>query len=571
MKDEVIADQGAVATSDPLASEVGIEILRKGGNAVDAAVAIGFCLAVVEPMGSSIAGHGQMLIHLSERIQKTVALDYSHRAPKAASADMYKPIKQAEVGNAVYEVEGQANLLGYQSVGVPGVTAGLCKAHELFGSLPLEELMEPSIHYAEQGFVVNWLISLRIAEAMADFSSHRETAKVFLANGYPPRSGIDKVVQQDLGQTLRQIARNGAIALYQGEIPHAVEEDMKANGGLLRVEDFAHYSVQVLEPARTTYRGHEILGAPVPCGSTTALQTFNILEHFALCSLEHNSAEYLHHFIEAARHAFADRYCYLGDPSFVPVPLRGLLSMAYATKIAGCIDPQRALLEFDRQVQPWVAFARKSLHDPWKFEGGHVSREPSVASFPHLGDCTTHFGVIDKDRNMVSSTQTLAGSFGAQVMAPGTGLLFSNGMAVFNPVPGTANSIAGYKLGISNMCPLLVLRDGQPFLTVGAPGGRKIANCVTQLLMNILDHQMSIQEAIAAPRVDAADRETHLDSRISEATIRALRGMGHNIKVVEETAAETSFARPLGLMVHPDTHQIHAGVDVFRICEARGF
>lgn len=572
IKDEVVADRGAVVASHPLAAEAGVAVLRGGGNAVDAAVAMGFCSAVVEPMSSCIAGHGQMLIHMTAGDGTTVGLDFSHRAPKAATAGMYRVLGQVEEGNGIYEVEGRANVSGYLSVGVPGLAAGLCRAHEVFGSLSLEQLLDPAIHYAQEGFSASWLTTLCIAEAMPDFLRYREAAKIFLPGGCPPQSGKDPVVQRDLAQVLRRIACRGAQGLYQGEIPEAVEEDMKKNGGLLRSEDFADYHVQLLEPARLRYRGYEIVGLTGPDGGATVLQILNIMERLDPGRIPHNSPRHLHLFIEAARHAFADRYRYLGDPDFVPVPLPGLLSDSYAREVAAAIDPHRARLAWERKQQPWVAFGGQALHDPWPHEG--IPRPETAPPVPPSGggDCTTHFGVIDRDRNLVACTQTAAGSFGSRVITPGTGLLFSNAMVVFNPLPGTPNSIAGYKRGLCNMAPLLVLREGKPFLSLGASGGRRIICCNTQVVMNAIDYGMSIQQALAVPRVDAAERETWVDARMSEETAGALAQMGHNVARLEESAAyQAGFARPAGLMVHPQTGRIHAGVDVFRMGEARGF
>lgn len=209
VRDEVVSDFGAVVTSHPLASEVGVQTLTEGGNAVDAAVAVGFCLAVVEPWASSIAGHGQMLIHMAQQ-QASLALDFSHRAPTAATPGMYRVVGRTREVNGLFEVENRANVSGYEAIGVPGVTAGLCRSHQLHGSLPLQRLLEPAIHYAEQGFVANWLTTQQIAEVMGDFVKYRVPAQIFLRNGYPPVSGVDRVIQPDLGQVLRLIARQGA-------------------------------------------------------------------------------------------------------------------------------------------------------------------------------------------------------------------------------------------------------------------------------------------------------------------------------------------------------------------------
>jgi gamma-glutamyltranspeptidase/glutathione hydrolase len=566
-KDEVVVENGAVTTTNPLASKAGLEILKQGGNAVDAAVATGFCLAVVEPWGSTIAGHGQFLVYMAEK-GRAVAIDFSHRSPLAASADMFTVLGQAESGNGIYEVEGDANALGPLAVGVPGVTAGLCKAHSLFGRLPLEQLLEPAVHHAQGGFQPDATLCLQIAEAMPEFAKYGEGARVFLTDGYPPKQGIDKVFQRDLADTLKRIAREGGDALYKGDIPHAIDEYMRRNGGLLGARDFTDFDVQVSEPARTSYRGYEILGSPVPGGGTTEMQLLRILDNFDLKAAGHNTPEGLHLVIEASRHAFADRYRYLGDPDFLPVPLAGMLSRRYAEEIAKLIDSKRASLEDDREKQPWIAFADLAIHDPWPHDPHPGPEAAPNASPPSEGDCTTHYGTVDRDRNIVASTQTAVGGFGSRVVVPGTGIVLTNGIKVFNPMPGAANSIAGYKRGLSNMGPLIVLRDGKPYLSVGAPGGRKIMNRIPQIVMNVIDHGMGIQQALTAPTIDAADRETFVDQRIDESVADSLRAMGHNI---EHPAAEGSFSRPNGLMVHPETGMVHAGVEVFNSSEAQGY
>ena len=569
IKDEVVSDLGAVVTSHPVASDVGIEVLSEGGNAVDAAVAMGFCLAVVEPWASSIAGHGQMLIHMTEQ-GASLALDFSHLAPKAATPEMYRVIGQSREGNAVFEVEDRANVSGYKAIGVPGVTAGLCKAHQLHGSLSLQRLLEPAIHYAEQGFMSNWLATQQIAEVMEDFVKYRVPARIFLPRGYPPVSGMDRVVQADLGQVLRLIARKGAKALYSGELPHSIEEDMKKNGGLLRAEDFSHYRVQVTKPVKIRYRECEIQGMHVPSGCTTTLQALKILENFDLAKLKHNSPEYLHFVIESSRHAFADRYRFLGDPDFVPVPEKALLSSDYNRDIARQINPQRTGFAGSPD-QPWVTFASSALHRPWQYEEDPPVEEDPLPSPPQPEQCTTHFSSIDRQRNMVSCTQTAVSRFGSRVITPGTGILFSSGMVVFNPLPGSANSIAGFKRGLNNMAPLLLLKEGKPFASLGAPGGRRIVSWNTQIVLNLVDRQMSIQEAISAPRVDASETTTLVDSRMASGSLEGLRRLGHEIEVVEESPSlDAGFARPLGLIVDTETNHIRTGADVFHIAEARG-
>ena len=568
-KDEVIVEHGAVATAHPIAAQVGVDILKSGGNAVDAAIATGFTLNVVEPWNSSVAGHGQMIVHLAAEGRR-VAIDYGHRAPKAATADMFRVIGQAVEGNGIYEVENRANSVGHQSVGVPGVTAGMCRAHEMFGSLPLEQVLEPAVHYARKGFEADSTTCLMIARFMPNLFRYGEAGSIFLSDGYPPPPGA-RVVQRDLADTLERIGREGKDALYRGEIAAAIDEEMNRNGGVLSANDLAKYEAQVLEPVRVSYRGYEILGSPAPAGTITSLQTLNILESFDLGSVAHASPEHLHLFTEAARHAFADRYSFVGDPDVGPVPLDGILSKDYAQQIALTIDREVARLEEERELQPWVAYVDGPMHDPWRYDPQAKPKRAAVASPPSEGDCTTHFSVIDRDRNMVACTQTAVGGFGSSVVVPGTGVLLTNGMVVFNPMPGTANSIAGYKRGLNNMAPVLVLRDGKPYFSVGAPGGRRIICRIANVISNVIDFGMGMQEAITAPGIDAAERETFVDHRIDPQTVEALARMGHNVEVVPEPFTGGGFSRPRGVMVDPGSGLLRAGVQPTGTDEARGY
>ena len=568
-KDEVVVEHGAVATAHPIAAQAGVEILKSGGNAVDAAIATGFCLTVIEPWNSSIAGHGQMIVHMAGE-GRSVAIDYGHRAPRAATAGMFRVTGQTVVGNGIYEVEGRANAAGHRSVGVPGVTAGMCRAHELFGSLPLDRLVESAVHYARQGFDADATTCLMGGMFMPKLAGHAEAARIFLPDGCPPAPGT-RVVQRDLADTLERIGREGRNGLYRGEVAAAFDEEMRRNGGVLSAQDLADYEAQVLEPARTSYRGYELLGSPAPAGTITTLQALNILESFDLGRLAHGSPEHLHLFIEAARHAFADRYSFLGDPDFAPVPLDGVLSREYAREIANSIDRETAGLEGERELQPWIAYAGSPLHDPWRYDPQPPPEHAAPASPPSEGDCTTHLSVIDRDRNIVACTQTAVGGFGSGVVVPGTGVLLPNSMIVFNPMPGAANSIAGFKRGLNNMAPVLALREGLPFLAVGAPGGRRIMCRIAHIVSNVVDFGMGMQEAITAPSVDAAERETFIDHRIDPQTVDELARMGHNVEVVPEPSTGGGFSRPRGVMIDPATGLLHAGVQPIGSDEARGY
>ena len=568
-KDEVIVENGAVATAHPIAAQVGVDILKSGGNAVDAAIATGFCLNVVEPSSSCIAGHGQMIVHMAAE-RRNVAVEYGHRAPKAATADMFKITGQAVTGNGIYQVEDNANAVGHRAVGVPGVTAGMCRAHELFGTLPLEQLLEPAVHYAKEGFDADSTTTLGIANNMPNFIRYGEAANIFLTDGFPPPPGT-KVIQRDLADTLERIGREGKEALHSGEIAAAIDYEMKQNDGILTAQDLADYEPLVLAPTETTYIGHQILSCPVPAGTITTLQILNILENFDLPNLTHASPEHLHLYIEAARHAFADRYSYVGDPDFGPVPTSGILSKNYARLLADAIDPTKAKLEDEREIQPWVAYADSPLHDPWPHDSQPSPEHTLPASPPSDGDCTTHFSIIDRDRNMVACTQTAVGGYGSSVIVPGTGVLLTNGMVVFNPMPGTANSIDGYKRGLNNMSPVLVLKNDEPFLTVGAPGGRRIICRIAHIISNVIDFGMSMQNAITAPSVDAAERETFIDHRIDPKTTETLTNIGHNTKPIPEPATGGAFSRPRGVLINSLTNNLHAGVHPFGPDQAQGY
>ena len=568
-KDEVVVEHGAVATAHPLAAQAGVDVLKSGGNAVDAAIATGFCLNVVEPWSSSIAGHGQMIVHLAAE-GRSIAIDYGHLAPRGATPDMYRIVGRTLGGTGVYEVEDRANAAGHLAVGVPGVTAGMCRAHEMFGSLPLERLLEPAVHHARQGFEADPPACLSIARNMPMLVRYGEVGRIFLRNGYPTPPGA-KIVQSDLADTIERIGREGKDALHRGEIAAAIDEEFRKNGGVLSAQDLADFEPKVYDPVRTSYRGYELIGSPVPAGTITSLQTLNILESFDVGSLAQGSPEHLHLFIEAARHAFADRYSFVGDPDFVPAPLEGMLSREYAREIARSIDRDVAGLEDERDIPPWIAYADRPLHDPWRFDPQRRPESAPSASPPSEGDCTTHISVIDKDRNMVSCTQTAVGHFGSGVVVPGTGVLLTNGMLVFNPKPGAANSIAGFKRALNNMAPVLMLRDGRPFLSLGAPGGRRIMCRIPQILSNVVDFGMGMQDAITAPSVDAAEHVTHVDHRIDPETVEALARMGHNVEAVPEPFTGGGFSRPRGVMIDPETGLLRAGVHPIGPDEARGY
>ncbi len=571
-KEEVVAREGLVTAMQPPSAEAGLKMLERGGNAVDAGVAIGFCNIVVEPYMAALAGLGFMLVHLEEE-DETVAIDFNARAPREASPDMYEVIGPAPAGaNTIFKVEENETNLGAKSITVPATCAGFCLAHELYGELPREEVMGPAIGLASEGFEANWHLTLWLANNMEMIRGIPQIAEMWLPSGLPPRSFPppgDRIVQRDLGKLLKRIAGEGPDAMYRGEIADAIVEEVRRGGGILSREDLEEYEPQVSEPLSVPYRDYTIMAVPTPSGGPTVFETFNILENFDLGSLGRNTPEYLHLFVECARHAFADRFRYLGDWEAAPVPLEGLLSKEYAKEIAGEVDAEKAGLEPGLDEEPWVYYLEREAHDPWRFDPGpRPASSFGVGGASGDGD-TTHINVVDKKRNVLSCTHT--GSFRPNVIPPGSGVYMVGGMSWFIAREGYANSVAGWKRPLVNMAPLLVLRDGVPVLSVGSPGARKIMNRNTQVVLNVLEFGMGIQDAIAAPTVDASRRETLVDSRIPEGAIDRLMTMGHRVAVVEEEPGMTgNFARPSGILLDQETGLLHGGVDVFRPAIALG-
>lgn len=556
-KTEALGEHGMVAANHPLAAEVGIDILKRGGNAVDAAVATAFTLAVVEPYMNGIGGRGSMLVHM-RKANTTAVVDYNIRAPLAAHPNLY-PLRTDGGTRGYYAgVENDANLLGYRAVGVPGTVAGLCLALEEFGTLPLAEVMEPAIHYADNGFPYDSHLKLMVAKEWGALSRFPESVKTFIAGHFDfnpvPFSPPDTLLQKDLAATLRAITQDGPQAFYTGAIAKRIAEDMAENGGLITQADLAQYRPTVYDPPlRGTYRGYQIVGSPGPTGSRTQQEMLNILECFDLAALGPDSPEALHLLIEALGRAYTDTFAYIGDPAVVPVPWDGLLSKRYAAWIAEHIDPHRASFS-------------QTAGDPWAFQDD--STAPTGAIPPGAidrvidGGHTTHLQVVDKDRNMVSQMQTLGSLFGSRVTVPGTGIVLNNNMMSFNPNPNSPNCPGPGKITWWPLTSTLVFRDGQPFLSVGAPGGLRIVTAVAQVVSNVLDHKMGMQEAISAPRIHAEGETAYLDDRISAANFAQLRGMGHTITTTKEFIGTWNYALPLGILVNEQTDTLHGGTDI---------
>ena len=472
----VTAARGMVVTTDRVATEVGVEILRRHGNAVDAAVAVHFALAVVNPEAGNIGGGGFMVARWADGT--AAALDFRETAPMAATAAMFL--------DAAGNVRDSVSLLGHLASGVPGSVAGMWEAHQRFGSLPWAELLQPAIHLAE-GIVVHERLANSLRTYVDRFRNYPATSAIFLPNdGAPPRVG-ERLVQADLAETLRRIAAQGADGFYRGRTAELVEEEMRRGGGLITRDDLSRYRAIWRDPVRFGYRGHEVISMPPPSsGGVTVAAILNILEGYDLRALRYHSAEHAHLFAEAARRAFVDRNAYLADPDFVPLPTARMISDAYAAERRGTIDRARAT------PSPQVA--------------------PGLGPVPAEGENTTHYSIVDEAGNAVAVTTTLNGLYGSRVVVAGAGFLLNNEMDDFTAKPGVpnqfglvqgaANAIAPGKRMLSAMTPTIVLDpDGRVLLVTGTPGGATIITSVAQVISNVVDFRMDVASATLAPRL----------------------------------------------------------------------
>ena len=504
-KKDAVASGGMVATNHPMGSAAGLEMLAMGGNAMDAAVASVFALSVVEPMMVGIFGAG-FINYYDAASGEFVNIDNYSVAPAAATPDMYETV--SDTWPDYMETANRANLVGYRSVGVPGALMGWSYAAEKYGRLGLDTVMQPAIRYAERGFATSRYLSDIIRLNRDDLAMFPATAEVFLPNGKPPSVG-DTIVRSDYAQTLKMVAAEGPDALYRGRIGAMVAEDMANNDGVITEEDLANYRIHLREPARGTYRGYEIVSvAPTSSGGTAIIEILNVLEGFDVASLGFGTAAGAHLLAEAMKIAFADRFEYLGDPAFVEVPVGALTNKRYAAERRKEIDATKA--------------REYSYGNPSLYVGE--------------GADTTHLTTADSDGNVVSTTQTIHAVFGSKVTTPGTGMLLNNTMNIFDPHPGNANSIAPGKRMVSSMSPTIVMKDGKPFMALGTPGATRIFPSVLQAIVNVIDHGMTLQEAVEAPRVWTQGQALEVEPGISDEAREGLRKMGHDVQVTARVA-----------------------------------
>ncbi|MBR0747112.1 gamma-glutamyltransferase [Bradyrhizobium japonicum] len=498
----VAAQNGMVVSAQHLATQVGVDVLKRGGNAVDAAVAVGYALAVVYPAAGNLGGGGFMTIQLADG-RKTF-LDFRETAPKGATANMYLD----KDGNVIKGISTK----GHLAVGVPGSVSGMEYAREKYGTMKRADLLAPAIQLAEQGFVLDQGDIDLLRTATDDFKDDPASSAIFLNNGQPFGVG-DRLQQSELAKTLREISSKGTDGFYKGWVGSAIVASSQAGKGLLTQDDLDGYKTRELAPVECDYRGYHVISAPPPSsGGVVICEILNILEGYPLKELGYHSAQAVHVQIEAMRHAYVDRNSYLGDPDFVKNPLDRLLDKNYATKIRAVIDPNKAAISKD--IKPGVA--------------------------PHEGSNTTHYSIADKDGNAVSVTYTLNDWFGAKVTAAKTGVLLNDEMDDFTAkvgvpnlyglVQGEANAIAPGKRPLSSMSPTIVTKDGKTVMVVGTPGGSRIITAVLQTMINAIDYGMNAQEAVDMPRIHQQwlpDMTNVENYALSPDTQKILEGMGH--------------------------------------------
>ncbi|MFU2115030.1 gamma-glutamyltransferase [[Pasteurella] aerogenes] len=501
----VFGKQGMVASEQELATQVGVEILQQGGNAVDAAVAVGFALAVVLPNAGNIGGGGFMVLH-DGKSGENFTVDFREMAPSKASRDMYLD----EQGNVV---DGKS-LYTHFAVGVPGTVAGMEYALEKWGSLPLEKVIAPAIKLAEEGFIVSNTLAATLQEETETLGKWESSKKIFFKNDRPLVAG-ERLVQADLANSLRQIAQQGAKAFYEGEIAQKIVAEMEKHNGLITLEDMKGYQSVERKPIVGEYRGYKIVTMPPPSsGGIHLVQILNMLENYSLADSGSNSAETIHYLAETMKLAYADRSEYLGDPDFVKIPVTGLTSKDYAKELIKAIDPDKARPA--AEIKPG---------------------KPQ----PYESDQTTHYSVMDKAGNAVAVTYTLNLNFGSGIVAEGTGILLNNEMDDFSAKPGVANAfgliggdanaVEGKKRPLSSMTPTLVLKNDKPWLVTGSPGGARIITTVLQSILNTIDHGMNPAEAIVTPRVHHQwlPDELRVEEGLSPDTLKLLVERGHKI------------------------------------------
>ena len=509
-----VSQDGIVVTQHYLATEIGENVLYQGGNAYDAAIAVGFALAVVLPRAGNIGGGGFMVIY-DEDSNDTYSIDYREKAPAASFKDMY------------LDENGEFDILkstfGFNAIGIPGTVHGFWNVHQRFGSLPWADLIQPSIVLAERGFIMSDYMADTLNKYSEKMSYYDETRNIFLRNY--PNLKKSRLIQNDLAKTLKRIQKDGVQGFYSGETASLIAKDMKENGGLITKQDLLDYKSVWREPIKGSYRGKTIVTMPPPSsGGIHLIQMLNILENFELSNYEHNSYQYVSLLSETMKYAYADRSKYLGDPDFFEVPITEITAKEYAKSISSSIKELGVLPS--SEISPGMYINPESIE-------------------------TTHFSIADKFGNVISNTYTINSAFGSGVTIEGTGILMNNEMDDFSGQPGVpnqfgllggvANEIEPAKRPLSSMTPTIVFDEGEPFLAIGSPGGSRIITAVLQIILNVVDFEQSLEEATGSKRIHHQWYPDDIDIEENYDQLNQLIDLGYEVDIIDTATCTQSI------------------------------
>lgn len=560
--EEIVTENGMVVAQHPLAAEIGLDVLTKGANAVDAAITTAFAMGVLQPLMNGIGGGGLITVHMNAG--GGGAIDYGMQAPARATTDEY-PLEGGMEGidpsssrysrnYAWPKVKDDMLSSGYKSIAIPGTVAGLSRALDEWGTISLSDALQPAIRLAEEGFDVGAHFTLSTVANRELLQRFPATSEIYYPGGYPIPVG-KKLIQKEHAETLRELAAGGPDEFYNGAIAQKISTDVQANGGLLEASDFAQYKTFLHRHGKLgEYRGYEVMGLPGPTSGPTVMETLNILSTFDITGTNHGDPRILHIIAEAIKLAASDRFTWMGDPEMTGAPIGALTSTAYGLERAQSID--------EKQAGPAVA------GNPWPYEG---RKKPSNFPGPAgeaADDGTTHISVVDKARNAVSLTQTNLSYSG--VVNPGVGVMMNNGVGWSCPLPGTVNTIAPHARALNNMTPIILLKNGRLTGVLGASGGRRIWTSVIQSLVHHLDQGLSLQNAVEAPRIHVEDSDLMVDGRFDSTTIKELIRCGHKVTVVDPRYDYAPYAEPNGISIE-GTNLRSAVYPVAKLTMAAGY
>ena len=557
-KTEATSNGGMIATKHKLATEAGLSILRLGGNAVDAGIAACFAVGVVEPESSGIGGGGYMVFQVG---QNGGVIGFPMRGPLSANEDMFTLSGEESTGSFGWAgVQGDENIHGYKSIAIPGCVAGLMEAHRRYGTVPIRDILAPAIELARKGFSPDWFTLYKLGSLSEMILRYSELKRTFMQNNALPYGSIASAFilkQPELADALDNIGKYEHEGFYRSDLTKMIVDDVQSNGGIISMDDFKQYKAFYWDKGlEFSYRNKNVRVPPMASAGITTAMTLKILEGYDLQNMGHNSTQSLHAYISAAKLAYADRFEYIADPEHADVPWKGLISESYA---------MRRRQEIGRQSQE-----KYKPGNPCK-EEGRKPRSILTGRSPSPDTGTTHLAVIDKDGNAVSITNTIMSGFGSGIIPKNSGVIMNNGMMWYDPVPGRVNSISSGKYPLNNMSPALVIGNQGVEIAVGASGGRRITNCVSSLLVNMIDFEMGPQQAIDVPRVDCSSETIDVDTNLNNDVIAELKTKGHNIRVLGQEYSQTGlakFASPVA--IRKNENLFTGGVDTFHSAHAAG-